>query len=279
MSWRIDETTADASLIQLAQRPPSIPENERRDRIRQLLQGFPLWLQNVRTKHDNEPRFFYRTQNGFHSNVDRLWAPPQHCVKSLGRANEIGQSVLYVTDVDWLSCLLEIVERQEPEREKELTIIVYEQTAPFRVLPFGIVDFDRYHSLIRDNVPIDRISLFERCAKFINAEFRRFRGDGLDYLNSSIFASELISENPEAAGIRYRTVQRYGFSHEGMNYALDPMRAKCFLKPQSVTKVVYRWIDSDSGKWYNIRSSAGTINTDGSIDYAPFTESPGRKPQ
>ena len=277
MFWKDPNFDQPTLFQQISQRPPVLDTATRQKFFSIFLQALPLFVQPIPVINSDgdigEKRRFFRCRRGFYDHVKELWAPD--FVEKAGRANMLGESVLYVTDQDWLSCLLEIVERDNPSRIKKLTMIEYSQKKEFGVIHVGFVNRERWIEHWRDYITPKYFDIFCKISEFIDNEFRRFKDDGQDYLNSSIYSSLLLSNKNGAAGIRYKTVHKFDFHHSGFNYALNPNKARILLTPIRMTKFEYRWIENDPYKWYVIRSSKGQIQENGNVEYASFRDSDG----
>lgn len=231
--------------------------------IRELLYNHPFWRQSAKSKG----RKFFRAQSGIHYTVDRLWAPPSSYVKSSGRANYIGESILYCTDDDIYSCILEIVKRDSNE-VNDITIMEYECIEDFDIIPIGLTETTEYSKIVANSISTKDQKKFEIVNNFIQSEFRKNnKNDSSNYCNSSVISKLIREEFTHVLGLRFKTVQDFNFSHYGLNYALDPEKCKKIFKPKHAIHWKYTWNENAQYQIKQIESRIGRINDDKTITY------------
>jgi|GEM_PF-3071477 len=218
--------------------------------------GFPFWTNAI------SPRKFYRARRKLHYSIDKMWSLPDGDSKlELGRANYEEESVLYCTDKDFLSCILEVVDREEIS-EQYLTLIEFENIKPLSVVPLGIKDREKYAEITGIKLNKEQ----EMIAKFLDDEFRMLTDDSArNYLNSSALAKVIREEFNHHDGISYKTVKGFNFSHYGLNFAFHPSNIKKLFTLKKATQYKFSWKENDQFQFNTIDSATGQIHNDGKI--------------
>lgn len=253
-------------------RNETLLRSERELLLSELLQGYPFWAQNVSHQIPGEGnRKFFRSQTGLYDTVSRMLPLPNgdDRIKSYGRANYPRESIMYCTDQDFYSCILELVERRHTNPQ-ELTIVVFEAQEDFSVVPLGILKSDEYKSKLGINYTDQDLKKFQVISTFLDEEFRMTGDKKRAYLNSSVISHLVRKTFPDVDGIRYKTVQDFNFAHYGLNYALLPDRCK-FLK--NITGFIqYRFVWNESGT-YQFQPIEGFVSENISgdkVNYKPM---------
>ena len=265
----IEEIKHSVNLLKSEQ--PSIKYRERL--ISELLEEFPFWIQSVKHKIEGgqETRKFFRCRNDFFDDLKYMCEPPKEVVRSSGRANYIGESVLYCTDTDFYSCILELVDRNNL-KPQQMTVIEFESVKDFYVVPVGIVDRETYTKLLEVDFNESEFEKYTIISKFMDEEFRMHtEADDRNYQNSSVIAKLVMDWFPQTVGIRYKTVQNFNFFHRGLNYAFMPERVEGLFKFNKAIQYEYHWKED---KMYQFQPSllrTGTIHNNGMIEYVDET--------
>ena len=249
-------------------------DTESREKLmKEMLQGVPFWMQWVRQINEDQDgeRKFFRAQRGLHNTVERMWAPEEGAdYIVIGRANYEKESVLYCTDEDFYSCILEIVDRKTSE-EQTITVIEFKNNTDFVIVPVGLIDREAYTQQIKKSGVKFSETEYEKykiVSEFIDNEFRMKTGDDdRDYLNSSILSKIVRNEFKKAIGIRYKTVQGFKFSHNGLNYALTTDKLDETFTVDKAIQYRFKWNENDTYQFQPIDSATGSIDKEGEITY------------
>ncbi len=251
--------------------------NEREGLWRLLLMDYPFWVQNVDTISGDEEdgrRKFFRVQSGLHNTVERMI--PLNSGDSridLGRANYERESLLYCTDIDFYSCLLEIVDRTHQDLQT-ITVIQFENKVDLKVIILGVMDRQKYTDLLlADGVKFTEIGFrnYQLISDFIDDEFRLVSAyKGRSYLNSSVISKIVREEFPDTNGLRYRTVRGFNFSHRGLNYALNIDNFYDYFEITNCMQQEFQWFEKEQYQFKQHSINTGKVNNIGLIEYEKY---------
>lgn len=202
----------------------------------------PKFLYRARPNFDNGKKvdFFYHTSE--------LWAPPKNKIKSQGRCNMSGQSILYCS-----SCSTTTLFEIKPDAGAEVTIIEYQTIGDLS--PLSVVGVKEVMSVGDDFLNIfgnHFEASFEETIitdNILSAIFKSRTPDTINYpiynLTNAIMQIFLhhqkiegIPDNlipPKNIGLIYPSVETHKVL--GINIAVEPNAVKSLLKPIQA----YRW--------------------------------------
>ena len=218
------------------------------------------------------------TVNGWIPEVDKriefikhLKYPPKDCVKKYGRANMIGQSVLYAT-FDYLTALSEM----RPEVNDTITVSTWKLKSDYNLCVTPI-----FKNSTKDGIVHNELSLkariqannklnqydgnvrkqIEIILQFIADTFSKEIEDGnnFDYYLSAHYANRLLYEfeNGELDGILYPSVRQ---SLTLSNIALKPEVFDEHFELEKVEESIIVSRPSSSSKGWNMRGTGYSIN-------------------
>lgn len=247
----------------------NIPRVEREGLWRLLLINYPFRIQNIDRKNSNYEdgkRRFFRVQKGKHYDIKRMLPLPNGDSRiKLGRANYEGESLLYCTDFDFYSCMLELVDRNTQDIQS-ITAIEFINKIDLKAIPVGLIDREKYTELLIENgVEFNEkeYGKYQLISEFMDNEFR-LRDS---YLNSSVLSKIIREEFPHINGVRYKTVRGYNFSHRGLNYAFSVNSFDDYFEITNCMQIEFKWFENKRTQFEQHLISTGLINSDGSMSF------------
>lgn len=258
-------------------RENSITRVEREGLWRLLLTGYPVWHQNVDTKSSDEDdgrRKFFRIQIGFHDNLERMLPLSTGDERiGLGRANYEKESLLYCTDMDFYSCLLELVDRTHNDIQR-ITVIEFASKSNLTVIPIGLKDRKRYTEiLLADGLKFteEGFKNYQLISEFMDEEFRLISAtEGRSYLNSSVISKVMREDFPKAHGLRYQTVRGFNFFHRGLNYALEINDFYDYFEITHCMQQEFRWFEHEVHQFDQLAINVGKMNGEGKFEFEKY---------
>lgn len=255
----------------------SITRNEREGLWRLLLLGYPVWHQNVNKESNDEDdgkRKFFRIQKGFHDNIERMLPLSTGDDRiSLGRANYEKESLFYCTDMDFYSCLLELVDRTHTDRQR-ITIIEFVCKTNLTVIPIGLTDRKRYTEILLadgEEFTEEEFKKYQLISDFMDEEFRLISDTkSRSYLNSSVISKVMREEFPNAHGLRYKTVRGFNFFHQGLNYALDINNFHDYFEITHCMQQEFRWLEDEVYQFDQLAINVGKMNGEGKFKFEKY---------
>lgn len=255
----------------------SISRNEREGFWRLLLMDYPFWHQNVDIKNDDDQdgrRKFFRVQKGLHNTAERMFPLVSGDERiGLGRANYEEESLLYCTDIDFYSCLLELVERTHQDLQT-ITVIEFANKVDLTVIPIGLTDRQRYTELLKANgvkFTEEEFRKYLLISEFMDDEFRLITEiEGRSYLNSSVISKVIRDEFPKANGIRYRTVRGFNFFHRGLNYALNIDNFDDYFEVTNCMQQEFQWLEDEQYQFKQLAINVGKVNNTGIMEFEKY---------
>jgi len=258
-------------------RENSIARVKREGIWRDLLTGYPVWHQNIDSKNNDEDegkRKFFRIQRGYHDNLERMLPLSTGDEQiGLGRANYEKESLLYCTDMDFYSCLLELVDRTHNDIQR-ITVIEFTSKSNLSIIPIGLTDRKRYTEILLSNglkFTEEGFRAYQLISDFMDEEFRLISDiEGRSYLNSSVISKVIREDFPKAHGLRYKTVRGFNFYHRGLNYAFEINNFHDYFEITHCMQQEFRWLENEVRKFDQLGINVGKMNKEGKFEFEKY---------